>query len=78
MSQRTKNILRRVDAWPAEDQEELAEVAQEIEARRAGIYRLSSEEREAVKRGVVEMRAGGFAEESDVAATLQKARAAPR
>jgi hypothetical protein len=74
MSQKTRDILRRIEAWPAEDQEELAEVAQEIEARRAGIYRLSSEERKAVKRGLAEMQAGGFAEEGDVVAALALAR----
>jgi hypothetical protein len=38
-----KNILDRVATWPAEDQEELSELAREIEARRTGVYRLTDE-----------------------------------
>src|SRR5438874_618518 len=48
MSPAVKTILERVASWPAEDQEELSEVAREIEARRGGIYRLSDEERAAI------------------------------
>ncbi len=44
MTQGTKEILRRVEHWPQEDQDELAEVAREIEARRTGVYVLSDEE----------------------------------
>ena len=35
MSPSTKRLLEQVESWPAEDQEELAEYAREIEARRA-------------------------------------------
>jgi hypothetical protein len=48
MSPAVKNILEQVASWPAEDQEELSELAREIEARRSGIYRLSDEERAAI------------------------------
>jgi hypothetical protein len=48
MSPAVKSILERVASWPAEDQEELTELAREIEARRSGVYRLSDEERAAV------------------------------
>jgi hypothetical protein len=41
-------VLENVRSWPAPDQEELAEVAREIEARRGGIYRMTDEERAAV------------------------------
>ena len=37
MNQEAKNILRQVTSWPEEDQEELAELAREIEARRTGL-----------------------------------------
>ena len=77
MNQDAKEILRRVDAWPAEDQEELVEAAREIEARRAGIYRLSDEERAAVERGLADMRAGNFASEEAIAAIYRKARSQP-
>ena len=41
-------VLQGVRRWPREDQEELAEVAREIEARRTGVYALSDEERAAI------------------------------
>ena len=41
-------VLESVRAWPQEDQEELAEIAREIEARRTGVYVLSDDEREAI------------------------------
>ena len=48
MSPAVKSILERVASWPAEDQEELSELARGIEARRSGVYRLSDEERAAI------------------------------
>jgi hypothetical protein len=48
MSPAPKSILERVASWPAEGQEELSELAREIEARRSGVYRLSDEERAAI------------------------------
>jgi hypothetical protein len=57
MTQGAKEILRRVEHWPKEDQDELAELAREIEARRTGIYVLSDDEGaaldEALRSGVV-------------------------
>jgi len=63
MSAAAKNILDRVFHWPEEDQEELAEIAREIEARRAGVYVLSDEEREAI----AESRSRGFATDEEMA-----------
>ena len=74
MAQSTKDILRRVETWPAEDQLELAEIAHEIEARRAGVYMLTDDERVAVERGLAEMQAGKFADEQQIAAIYRKAR----
>jgi vacuolar-type H+-ATPase subunit H len=48
MTQDAKEILRRIENWPQEDQEELIEVAREIEARRTGVYVLSDGERAAL------------------------------
>jgi len=42
------SVLERVRSWPQEDQEELADLVREIEARRTGIYILNDEEREAI------------------------------
>ena len=41
-------VLDAVRSWPPEDQEELAEIAREIEARRTGTYVMSDDERAAV------------------------------
>ena len=76
MNQSAKEILRRVDTWPAEDQEELVEAAREIEARRASTYLLSDEERAAIERGLWDMRTGNFAGEEAIAAIFRKARGA--
>jgi len=41
-------VLESVRSWPQEDQEELVEIAREIEARRTGVYILSDDERAAI------------------------------
>jgi len=38
MNPAAKRLLEQVESWPPEDQEELAEYAREIEARRTGVY----------------------------------------
>ena len=75
MNQSTKEILRRVDTWPSEDQEELLEAAMEIEVRRVGVYQLSDDERAAIERGLADMREGRFATDEAIAAIIRKARA---
>lgn len=64
MSPAVKEILQHIASWPEEDQEELAEVAREIEARRTGVYVLSDAERAAI----AEARKGPLASDEDVAA----------
>jgi hypothetical protein len=66
MSPGTKTLLERVQSWPEEDQEELADVAREIESRRSGVYRLSDEERTAVRAGMEDARRGDFASEQEM------------
>jgi hypothetical protein len=41
-------VLEKVRSWPEQDQEELAELAREIEARRAGVYTMTDDERQAI------------------------------
>lgn len=64
MSPTTKKILEQVESWPEEDQEELAEVAREIEARRSGVYVLTDDERAAI----AEARKSGLVPDTDIAA----------
>ena len=59
-------MLERVQSWPEEDQEELADVAREIESRRSGVYRLSDEERAAVRAGMDAARRGDFVPEDEM------------
>ncbi len=67
MSPDTKKLLERVSAWPSEDQDELAEIAAEIEARRSGVvYQLSDDERAAVRKGMDAARRGDFAPEGEM------------
>lgn len=44
-----ESVLESVRSWPVQDQEELAQVAREIEARRKGIYVMTEDERRAVE-----------------------------
>jgi len=49
MSPNVKEILLRVEAWPEEDQQELAEIVRNIEARRSGVYHATPEELAAIR-----------------------------
>jgi len=57
-------VLEKVRSLPQEDQEEIAEIAREIEARRSGVYILSDDERCAIERA----RNNSFASEDEVSA----------
>ena len=67
MTPMTKRLLEQVESWPEEDQEELAEYAREIEARRTGVYHMSDEERAAMRRGLAEADRGEFVPDEVVA-----------
>jgi predicted transcriptional regulator len=60
MSPSTRRLLEQVESWPIEDQEELAEYAREIEARRTGLYTMTDDERAAVRWGLAEADRGEF------------------
>ena len=55
-----REVLEHVATWPVEDQNDLAEYAREIEARRTGVYTMSDDERAAVGRGLAEADRGEF------------------
>lgn len=61
-----KAILEGVYSWPVEDQEELAELAREIESRRSGIYVMSDEERAAVREGLEQAERGEFVSNEEI------------
>jgi predicted transcriptional regulator len=62
-----KEVLDHAANWPVEDQNELAEYAREIEARRTGVYTMSDEERAAVNKGLAQADRGEFVADELVA-----------
>ncbi len=62
-----REVLEHVASWPVEDQNDLAEYAREIEARRTGIYTMSDDEQAAVGRGLAEADRGEFVADETVA-----------
>ncbi|MBX9844506.1 MAG: hypothetical protein K2Z80_22125 [Xanthobacteraceae bacterium] len=73
-----KDVLEKAQTWPDEDQEELIDLAREIESRRSGVYRLSDEERKAIEQGLADARAGRFASDEEIGAIFKKARSPRR
>jgi len=67
MNRILKEVIEHAETWPLEDQQELAEFAREIEARRTGIYTMSDQERAAVNKGLAEADRGQFVSEERVA-----------
>ena len=68
-------LLEHVATWPPEAQEELVQSMATIEKKHLGVYRLSDEERAAVRRGLREMREGKIASDEEVAAVFNRYRA---
>jgi predicted transcriptional regulator len=68
MIQAAKQVLERVSSWPEEDQEELAELAREIEARRSGVYEPTPEEEAAIRQGLAELDRGEWVGEDEMRA----------
>ena len=67
MNKTLKEVIEHAETWPVEDQEELAEYAREIEARRIGVYTMSDDERVAVRKGLAEADRGEFVPDEIVA-----------
>ena len=62
-----EDVIKNAEHWPREDQEELAEYAREIEARRTGTYVMSDAERAAVREGLAQADRGEFVSDEDIA-----------
>jgi hypothetical protein len=63
MSRSAREILSRLDSWPQDDVDELAETARQIEARRTGVYELAPEEEQAIREGLAELEHGEWTSE---------------
>jgi predicted transcriptional regulator len=59
-------VLESVRSWPVEDQEELIELAREIQARRTGVYVMTDDERAAVREGLEQARRGEFVPDEEM------------
>jgi len=71
------DAMKRVETWPEAAQEELAEIALEIDAAlKGGMYHATPEELAGIDRGLRAADAGRFATRDDVAAVLAKHRRA--
>ena len=57
---------------PAEDQEDLIELAREIQARRTGVYVMTDDERAAVREGLEQARRGEFVPDEEMDAFWKK------
>jgi len=64
--------LESVRSWPQEDQEELAEIVREIQARRTGVYVMNDEKRAAVREGLEQARRGEFVPDDEMDAFWKK------
>ena len=76
MNADVKTVLSRVPRWPEEDQDELAQIALEIEARRHGVYHATPEELQAVDDALAAVGRGEIATEEEVEAVFAKYRRA--
>lgn len=74
MNKRLERLIERVSALPEAAQNELLEHVDLIEARQSGVYKLSEDERAAVRRGLEEARQGKFATDEDVEAVFSRYR----
>ena len=74
-SKALEEAMRRAETWPAEAQEELAEIALEIDAGlRGGTYHATLEKLEGIDRGLKAAREGRFATDEEVEAVIAKHR----
>ena len=67
-------LMERAASWPEEAQAELVRFMIDTEAKHFGVYRLSDEEREAVRRGLDDAKAGRFASDAVVVALFARFR----
>jgi predicted transcriptional regulator len=65
-------LLERISTWPEEAQEEFVRSIADIESRHLGVYRLNDTERDAVRRGLADMKQGRLASDEAVAAVFNR------
>jgi hypothetical protein len=76
-SKALKEAIRRAEAWPEEAQEQLAEIAFEIDAElKGGVYHATPEELAGIDRGLKAAREGRFVTDEEIDAAFAKRRGA--
>jgi hypothetical protein len=70
MPTQMKNLLERAETWPEEDQEELTQLARDIEARRSGVYHATPEELEAIDEALGQVARGEIASPEEIEAAF--------
>lgn len=75
MNKAAESILDRIADWPKEAREELMQSIVDIEAKHLGVYRLSDDERAAVREGLAQANRGEFVPDDVVEAYFNKYRA---
>ncbi|HEX5509238.1 MAG TPA: hypothetical protein VFX37_12110 [Pseudolabrys sp.] len=75
MNKIVESLLERVADWPEEAQAELMQSVAEIESKHFGIYRLSDNERVAVREGFGQADRGEFVSDEAIAEFFQHHRA---
>jgi hypothetical protein len=76
MTQDTKELLQKVESWPEQDQQELAEVIRDIEARQQGVYHPTTEELAAIDEALGQVARGEVASNEEIEAAFAKFRRA--
>ena len=71
-----KKVLARAESWSEQDQEELAQVALEIEARRHGVYHATPSDLRAIDEALEAVDRGEIASDEEADAVFAKYRRA--
>ena len=74
MNATLKKVIELAEGWSEQDQEKLAQVALEIEARRSGIYQATEEELRAIDEALAAVERGEIATDEEVQAVFAKFR----
>lgn len=69
-----KKVLQLAEGWSEQDQEELAQIALEIELRRRGVYHATEEELKDIDEALAEVARGEIASHEEVEAIFAKYR----
>ena len=67
-------LMERAASWPDEAQADLVRFMIDTEAKHFGVYRLSDEERAAIRKGLDDARQGRFASDEQVAELFNRYR----